>query len=254
MSLPARADQRALAAAFVEIAVTPAAGYTVPTLLRLLCRQCVQLLEIAAAGVVLTDKDGRFEVAATCNVHPQIVLPRDGDEGQGPVVECVRTGTPVTVSDLTSAEQVWPGFAARACKQGLAWVHAVPMRSWETHLGALALFGTRAGELALDEADLAQSLIDVAMASVVQQRSLEQTRAYARQLQGALDSRVVIEQAKGALAQRGGIDVDEAFLVLRRYARSHQQSLRQLAAELLVNNDLADKILNSDTSGTDSSG
>lgn len=158
----------------------------------------------------------------------------------------MRTGKPVTVSTVIKTEQASPGFTAQSGEQAFARVHALPLRSGKAVLGALALLGTRSANLTSDDVHIAQALADVATANVVQQRALDQAKTRAAQLQEALNSRVLIEQAKGALAQRGGIRPDQAFRALRHHARSYQQSLRQLAAHVIGNDDLADKILNGD--------
>jgi hypothetical protein len=154
--------------------------------------------------------------------------------GQGPCLDCYRSGAPVSVPDLAAARARWPKFAPVAVEAGFLAVHAVPMRLRDTTLGVLGLFGTRTGALGAADLSLAQALADVASVALVTGRAAEDKSALADQLQAALDSRVVLEQAKGILAQFGTLAMEQAFAVLRRYSRDHNIRLSELAAGVVA--------------------
>lgn len=140
----------------------------------------------------------------------------------------------MSVPDLSQVLDRWPHFAPAARAAGVASVHAVPMRMRKNVLGALGLFGTSVGPLDPDELSLAQALADVASVALVQNRLASDTATVNEQLQAALTSRVVLEQAKGVLAQGGGLDMPEAFSVLRRYSRDHNLRLTDVAAAVVA--------------------
>lgn len=148
---------------------------------------------------------------------------------EGPCLDCYRSGKPVTGIDLDRDVARWPVFAEEARRAGYASVHALPMRLGDKVLGTLGLFGTDVG--ALDEGDLhlGQALADVATVALVQDRDTSDVAAVNDQLQRALTSRVVLEQAKGVIAQSGGLDMPEAFMALRSYARSRGERLTDVA-------------------------
>ena len=152
---------------------------------------------------------------------------------QGPCLDCFRTGRPVTAGDLTDPGQRWPRFAEAAARSGFRTVEALPMRLRDQVIGALNLF--RAEPDPIDPADLriGQALADVATIGLLHERNVRRREAVAEQLQAALNSRVVIEQAKGKLAERLTIDMDRAFNMLRDYARNTNQHLTDVARTLV---------------------
>ncbi len=153
--------------------------------------------------------------------------------GEGPCLDCVRTMQPVVNTDLAEAGS-WPEFAAHAIEAGFHSVHAFPMRLRDQAIGALNLFSITETRFEPEEVRIVQSLADVASIAILQERTISRAEALTEQLQGALNSRIVIEQAKGALARIEGITVDEAFERLRERARSSRQRLVDVAAALLA--------------------
>ena len=185
------------------------------------------------AGIVLADASGQLHVVASTSERAADVEEAQLGTDEGPCLDCVRDGEAVEVADLDERLEEWPRFSRIAEARGFRAVHATPMRLRGRTLGSLCLFSTEPGPLTDREAALVQTLADLATLSVLQQHALDRSQLLSDQLQLALDSRVVIEQAKGAVAQRRGISVDEAFAVLRGEARRSSRRLREVAAEAL---------------------
>ena len=169
--------------------------------------------------LVLADRRGRLQVMAASTDHGRALERFELKHGDGPCSDCLRSRQPVVNGDLTAADPVWPQFARFARDAGFRLVYSVPLRLKGRTIGALNLFATRSQRFAGDEARVVQSLAGIATIAIVQQRRIARAEAAAQQLQEALASRIVIEQAKGALHERDSIDVDEAF---RAYAGAHE--------------------------------
>ena len=154
---------------------------------------------------------------------------------EGPCLDAFRTGVPVTNAELEDADARWPLFAPRAVAAGFRSVHAFPLRLRAEVIGALNVFGTESGT-GFDAADvqIVQALADVAAIGLLQERAIGRAEALTEQLQGALNSRVVIEQAKGAIAQARGVTVDEAFELLRGYARRKNRRVGEVALAIIT--------------------
>src|SRR6266498_1024446 len=148
---------------------------------------------------------------------------------QGPCPECFRTGRPIAVADLATATSRWPRFTAQARQIGFASVHALPMRLRTDTIGALNLFGNQPGALDPDTIRLGQALADVATIGLLQARAIHHRDTLAEQLQTALNSRVIIEQAKGVIAERRRLDMEKSFTLLRSTARTSNRRLSDLA-------------------------
>lgn len=221
--------ERGVTDAFVALANSLADGLDVVDLLSGLATDSARLLDVASTGLLLADPRGVLHVLAASSERTRILELFQLQRDQGPCLDCFRTGTPVLVPDLAAEQARWPQFVEAARTAGFSSVHAVPMRLRDNVLGTMGLFGDRIGALGEDDLSLAQALAHVASVAIVQDvASAEQTRV-AEQLQHALDSRVLIEQAKGVLASSGGLDMEQAFAVLRGYARDHNQRLTEVA-------------------------
>jgi transcriptional regulator with GAF, ATPase, and Fis domain len=227
-------DER-LAHAFVELADTLVAGYDLMEFLQALAGRCVELLEVDAAGLLLADSRGALRLVAASAEQARVVELFQVQNDEGPCLDCYRSGQPVIVSDIRAEHQAarWPRFAAAAREMGYAGVHAIPMRLREQVIGTLNLFKAQPDGLSPAVVVAATALVDVATIGILQERALRQQEVVAGQLQVALNSRVLIEQAKGALAERLRVTPDEAFVILRRYARDHNHPLTQLAGDVI---------------------
>jgi GAF domain-containing protein len=226
-------DEQLLSETFVELTDTMVAGFDVIDFLHLLTDRSVRLLEASAAGLLLADPRGDLRVVAASSERARLLELFQLQNDQGPCLDCFRTGQPVAAPDLSAETQRWPRFAATARDFGFAAVQALPMRLRDQIIGALNLF--RAGTGPFDPADMrvGQALADVATISLMHERALRRSETLNEQLQTALNSRVIIEQAKGKLAERLHLDMDQAFNVLRNHARNRNQRLSDLARALV---------------------
>jgi GAF domain-containing protein len=222
-----------LADVFVEIADTLVGDFDVTGFLHVLTERCVQLLGVSAAGVLLTEGPGTLQLGAASSGPARLLELFQLQTGQGPCTECFRTGQPVPVADLPAAGR-WPHFTLAAAEVGFVAVHAVPMRLRSEVIGALGLFNTTPGALDEDTRHIAQALADVATVGLLQQRDIRRRNTLTEHLQTALNSRVIIEQAKGVIAERRHLDMDQSFTLLRATARATNRRLSDLA-EAIVN-------------------
>jgi len=221
-------DGQLLSETFVELTDTMVADFDVIDFLHRLTDRSVRLLDVAAAGLLLADPRGEPRVVAASSEAARLLELFQLQNDEGPCLDCFRSGQPVTIADL-SAGRRWPRFTAAATGAGFNAVQALPMRLRDQVIGALNLFLATPGTL--DPADLrvGQALADVATIGLLHERSMRNSDTLNEELQTALNSRVVIEQAKGKLAERFGLDMDQAFTVLRDYARSRNRRLSDLA-------------------------
>jgi len=222
-------DGELLSDTFVELTDTMVAGFDVIEFLHVLTDRSVQLLDVEAAGLLLADPRGELRVVAASSEAARLIELFQLQNDQGPCLDCYRSGLPVHAADLAAEAGRWPRFAPAAQQAGFTAVQALPMRLREQVIGALNLF--RAGPGAFDTADVrvGQALADVATIGLLHERSMRRSETLNEQLQTALNSRVVIEQAKGKLAERLGVDMDQAFSWLRDAARARNRRLSELA-------------------------
>jgi GAF domain-containing protein len=226
-----------LADVFVEIADTLVDDFDVIEFLHVLCERCVQVLGVSAAGLLLTDGQDTLQVVAASSERTRLLELFQLQTDDGPCVECFRSGQPVSVPDMT-VDGRWPRFAAAAAKAGFAAVHAVPMRLRTEVIGALNFFNAQPGEIDTETLRIGKALADVATIGLLHQRAIRRSDVLTEQLQGALNSRVLIEQAKGVIAERMHVDVEEAFVVLRTRARSSNRRLVELAQAVIEGSEI----------------
>jgi transcriptional regulator with GAF, ATPase, and Fis domain len=218
--------------AFVEAADTLVDDFDVIEFLHTVAARCVQLLEVDAAGLMLADQRGQLHATAASNENARLLELFELQTDAGPCLDAFHSGDPVVNADLQANQERWPRFAEAAQATGFVSVHALPLRLRATVIGALNLFCSAPGTLSHADVRTGQALADVATIGILAQRSVYQAELLSTQLQQALNSRVTIEQAKGVLAERRGITLDEAFEVLRAHARTNNLRLSDLARDV----------------------
>ena len=222
-------DGELLSDTFIELTDTMVAGFDLIEFLHVLTDRSVQLLDVDAAGLLLADPRGELRVVAASSEAARLIELFQLQNDQGPCLDCYRSGQPVHAADLAAEAGRWPRFASVARQSGFTAVQALPMRLREQVIGALNLFRAGPGAFAAADVRIGQALADVATISLLQERSMRRSDTLNEQLQTALNSRVVIEQAKGKLAERLGVDMDQAFSMLRDFARARNRRLSELA-------------------------
>lgn len=227
-------EQR-LATIFTELADTLVSDFDVVDFLDMLARRCVELLDVAATGIMLTD-DSTLRVMAASDESAQLLGLLDRLARHGPCVDSLRSGARVVGTPLSSLAEVAAEVAADLTDHGVdvAVVDVLPMRLRDQTIGVVALLRGEPGPTTPESVALAEALADVATIGLIQQRAIHEARLLAEQLRVALDSRVVLEQAKGALAERAGLDVAQAFDLMRGYARRRRRRLADVARDVLA--------------------
>jgi GAF domain-containing protein len=221
-------DRRAWRA-FVKVADTLVADFDIIDFLETLAQDGVDLLGVSACGILLADQAGSLNLVAASTVQARVLELSQLQNAEGPCMDAYRTLTVVTCPDLTADGDRWPTFAPAALQAGFRAVHAVPMRLREQAVGALNLFGAEPGPLDAEMTELGQALADVATIGILHERAVRRHEVVTEQLQVALNSRIVIEQAKGVLAERLQLGIDDAFATLRGYARDRNLKLAEVA-------------------------
>lgn len=222
-----------LIATLVELADNLVDDYDVIDLLTLLTLRCVEAVDVDAAGVMLSSPDGELQFVASSSESMTVLELFQIQTNEGPCVDCFRGGLAITNHALSEADGRWPLFTPRALALGFRAVHSLPMRLRGRTIGALNLFRTHQGTLTDDDVIVVQGLADVATIAILQHRSVIDAGTLNAQLSNALNSRVIIEQAKGMIRQSTDCDMDEAFNRLRAHARNHNEGLTGIATRLV---------------------
>jgi transcriptional regulator with GAF, ATPase, and Fis domain len=219
---------------FVEVADTLVAEFDLIEFLQMLADRAAILVNASAVGLVLANQRGQLEFMAASEESAKLLELFQIQNREGPCLDAFRSAHPVINADLRAAGGRWPRFAPRATAAGFHSVHAFPLRLRNEVIGALNIFGS--GVSTLDDADVqvVQALADVATIGLLQARAIQRGEVLTEQLQGALNSRIVIEQAKGAIAQTHGTSIDEAFLAIRDYARRTNRRLSEVAHAIVA--------------------
>ncbi|MEX0705064.1 MAG: GAF and ANTAR domain-containing protein, partial [Nitriliruptoraceae bacterium] len=209
---PVESLDRGLVETFVTLADTLVADFDVIEFLSALTVRVVELSIATEAGILLADETGDLQFMAASNERTRLLELFQIQNAEGPCQECFTTGRPVEVPDLELEQERWPRFAPRALDVGFRSVLAVPMRLRGEVLGAMNLFITNPGGMvAPADRTLVQALADIATIGLLQRRTTLNAQLHLGQVQHALHSRIVIEQAKGIIAQQADIPVDHAF-------------------------------------------
>lgn len=223
-----------LAKIFVEISDTLIDEFDLPEFLHTLADRTAALLDAAAVGLMLTDQDGTLQFMAASHENVRLLELFQIQSREGPCLDAYRTATAVINTDLNAAGARWPRFAPHATSTGYRSVHAFPLRLRQDVIGAMNVFGTHPGKLDPSDIHIIQALADVASIGILQERTIAHGEILTEQLQGALNSRIIIEQAKGAIAQANNISVDAAFTLIRTRARRTNQPLGTLARAIVT--------------------
>jgi GAF domain-containing protein len=218
---------------FMTLSDTLVEDYDIVDLLQTLVETCESAFDITAAGILLADDDGTLEVVASTSEAARLVEVMQLSAEAGPCIECFTTGHTISLPDIRLAPDEWSRFRAGAVEQGFLSVYAIPLRLRDDVIGALNLLRAEPGELNATDVRAAQALANVASIGIMHERSLRENGIVRDQLQYALDSRVVIEQAKGVLSHIHRISTDQAFDLLRDYARKNQQKLAVTALRVV---------------------
>lgn len=228
MSNPAR-----VATAMVQLADTLVRDFDLVDLLTGLAGRCVDTLGVSAAGVVLAGPGGVLRAIASSSEEMRVLELFELQSDEGPCLACFRSGVAVTHQDLATALVRWPRFAPQALAAGFAAVEALPMHHGATVLGALNLFHREPRAMSDSDVATAQAFADIATIAILQHRIAEEAHLLNRQLADALTARIVIEQAKGIVAERQDVDMEHAFRLLRNFARTSGMHLADLCRHLV---------------------
>ncbi len=218
-----------LAEVFVRVADTLVDEFDLIEFLQMVTAQTSELADARAAGLLLADHQGRLQLMAASDERTEILEVFQVENVEGPCQDCFRGGRAVSHPDLRNAADRWPRFAPRAVAAGFLSVHAFPLRLRQEVIGGLNLFGAETGVMSAADVRIVQALADVATIGLLQERAVRRGEVLTEQLQAALNSRIVIEQAKGALAQIHGGSTDEAFARLRDFCRRHHLRIGDVA-------------------------
>jgi GAF domain-containing protein len=218
---------------FVELADTLTENFDVVDFLQTLTDRCVELLGADAAGLMLTDQRGGLQLMAATLERARVLEVFELQVQEGPCVECFTTGQAITNVELAEASQRWPVFTPAAVEAGFGATHALPMKLRGRVIGALNLFTDAQVHLSDNDLAVGQAMADVATIGLLHQRNTDEQTILSEQLQAALHSRIVVEQAKGALAALAGISVNEAFTRMRTHARREHLPLTVVATAVV---------------------
>ncbi len=242
MSSQPEIDGREFLQTFVTLADTLVDDFDVIELLHLLVSRAVAFTAADEVGILVSDETGALQCLAASTERTRLLELFQVENAEGPCRDCITTGRPIEVQDLASRRDRWPLFAPEALSVGFRSVQALPLRLRGEVLGAMNLFSVRPGGIGPGGRMVAQAMADVATIGILQQRDLFQAQTVADQLQQALHSRVAIEQAKGVVAEQGKVGMDDAFELLRRYARDHNLTLGAVVSQVVNHTLTADDL------------
>ncbi|MBC6494845.1 GAF and ANTAR domain-containing protein [Microbacterium sp. 4-7] len=222
---------------FATLADTMVDDYDVVDLLQTLVDACQELLDASDAGILLADPSGELELVASTSEATELVEVIQLAAEAGPCIECFLTGTAVSVPDIAAGSEKWPVFRQAALENGFASIEAIPMRLRNTTIGTLNLLRSDTGSPPPEDLSAARAFADVATIGILHERSLREQESLSSQLQTALNSRVMIEQAKGVVSFTAGVPIPDAFTLMRAFARDRGLRLSEVA-ERIVRRDI----------------
>jgi transcriptional regulator with GAF, ATPase, and Fis domain len=227
------ASDRRVREVFIELSDTLVDDFDIIEFLDRVAHRCSELLGVSACGILLVDHHGVLNLVAASTEQARLIELIQLQNLEGPCLDAYQSGQPVQQADLRDGDPRWPRFTTAAVDAGYLSVQAMPMRLRDTVLGAVNLFSQEAGPLDADTVTLGQALADAATIGIVHQRALARQEIVTEQLQTALNSRILIEQAKGFLSHSLGTTVDDAFALMRGYARSSNRRLTEVADDVV---------------------
>ena len=223
-----------LADVFVDVADTLVTDFDLIDFLHTVAGHAAEITGTAAVGLMLADGDGHLHYMASSSESARLMELLQLQTSEGPCLECFQSGEPVDEARLRTADDRWPVFAPRAVEAGVLSVHAFPMRLRDNIIGAMNVFRSESGSLSGEDQRVLRALADVSTIAIIQEQAMTRAEVLNEQLQAALTSRIVIEQAKGAVAQTFGVSVEQAFEMLRSHARASQVRLTELAHTIVA--------------------
>ena len=218
-----------IATAFVAVADTLTTDFDVVDLLHTLVEKCTQILDTDAGGLMLVDETGQLQLMTSTSEGADFVEIMQLNADSGPCIDCFTTGMPVSVANIRESGSTWSAFQKAALQSGFNAAHATPLKLRGQVIGTMNLFSTSVGALGERDSAVAQALADVATIGILQERVVREGTILAEQLHSALDSRILIEQAKGMVAHSLSIDMDEAFAVIRAHSRRNNLTIRSVS-------------------------
>lgn len=236
--MDAQGREAKIIAALSAAADTLTADFDALDLLHTVIADCTEILQLAAGGILLApgaageSSAGDLEFATATSAAAERVAHVTLDNGAGPCIDCYVSGTPIVMDELGAFEDRWPEYCAAARAEGFESVLVIPMRVRGHVIGAMDLFGRTATTFHESDIKVAQALASVATIAIVQDRGASEAQLVEAQLRNALESRIAIEQAKGVVASTLAVDMDEAFRLLRTYARHHNFRIHAVAEQV----------------------
>ncbi|MES2169676.1 MAG: GAF and ANTAR domain-containing protein [Actinomycetota bacterium] len=215
--------------AFVAVADTLTHDFDVVDLLHTLVEQCTTILDTDAGGLMLVDGNGRLQLMTSTSEAADFVEVMQLNADSGPCIDCFASGRAISVPDITESPDEWSAFRDAAVQAGFLAAHATPLKLRGQVIGTMNLFGTSRGALSERDAAVAQALSDVATIGILQERLVREGTIVAEQLHRALDTRILVEQAKGIISHTLSLTIEESFAVLRTYARNNNLTIRSVA-------------------------
>jgi GAF domain-containing protein len=219
--------------AFVAMTDALMANYDIVDLLSTLLSESTKILDMEAGGILLADAAGELELVASTSEEAEVVETIIIAAGVGPCIDCYKAGAAVGVADISTDSDHWPKFRETALRVGFRSTYAVPMRLRDEVIGVMNLLSTTAGPLGERDGAIAQALADIAVLGILHERNFRNPLGVSEQLHLALDTRILIEQAKGVLTQGESMSMTDAFRALRGYARHHDMTLRAVAEAIV---------------------
>jgi len=223
-----------VAQSFVALADTLVDDFDVVDLLDRLVGECVGLLDVSAAGILLLNGQQSLDVMASSDDASRLMEVFQLGTRAGPSIDVIASGEAIFAADRAVIEARWPSFARAFSGAGYAAVSTIPMRLRDDTIGALNLFFASSPQLSAFDRRLAQAMADVATIGILQHRAVDHVAELAGQLQFALNSRISVEQAKGMVAEYGGVEMGEAFEAIRAFSRRHRLKIGEVAGSLVA--------------------